>query len=113
MSASLRKLRSQAEDLYDTAQDSGRRVANSASGQADDVISKLRDLWSDIESLVANRAPEAGRQARGYARDTRDYAGDVAEQVMEATRQRPLVAIGIAVVATYIVTSLLHSGRRR
>jgi ElaB/YqjD/DUF883 family membrane-anchored ribosome-binding protein len=113
MSAALRQLRSRAEDLYDTAQDRGRRAAGAAGSQADDVLSRLRDLWSDIESLVSSRAPGVARQARGYAGDARDYAEDVADQVIAATRQRPLLAIGIAVAATWIVASLLHSSRRR
>jgi ElaB/YqjD/DUF883 family membrane-anchored ribosome-binding protein len=113
MSAALRQLRSHAEDLYDTAQDRGRRMAGKASDQADDVVGRLRDMWSDIEDMVTSRGSSAARQARGYARDTRDYAEDMAEQVMEATRQRPLMALGIAVAATWVVFSLLHSSRRR
>ena len=40
-------------------------------------------------------------------------AYDLADQLRSATRSRPLVAIGIAVVATVVVTSLLSGGRRR
>ncbi len=113
MSAALRQLRSRVEDLGETAQDTGRRAAGAASGYADHASTRLGELWSEIEALVSHRAPEVKDRARGYAHDAGDFAADMTDQVIAATRQRPLAAIGIAVAATWLVTTLLHSARRR
>ncbi len=113
MSATLRHLRNRAEEYADAAQDGGKEVAGRASRYADQASSRLGDLWSEIEALVHRRGPELTDRARGYAHDAGDVASDLSDQLVAMTRQRPLVAIGVAVAATWLVSSLLHSSRRR
>ncbi len=109
MSAALRQLRHRAEDYADAAQDGGRQVAGQAFRYADQASSRLGELWSEIETLVSRRGPELTERARGYASEA---ASDLSHQLVAVTRQRPLVAIGVAVAATWLVSSLLHSARR-
>ena len=113
MSATLRQLRSRAEEYTDAAQDTGRHAAGRAASYADQASSRLGELWSEIEALVSRRGPEVADRARGYASDAGDAAADLSDQLAAMTRQRPLVAIGVAVAATWLVSSLLHSSRRR
>lgn len=105
-----------AEGARDQAEDYGRRAAGTLREQGGDARGELRRLWSQLEDLVENRvAPAASgavRAAGSYAEDGREMALDVAEQVRSAARARPLVAIGIAVVATWLVASMLGSRRK-
>jgi ElaB/YqjD/DUF883 family membrane-anchored ribosome-binding protein len=126
-------LRSRAEDARDSAEKYGRDARNSAekysrraSGslrdagetirdRGDDARSELSRLWNDLEELVERRispaAQDAARYASSYARDGRDVALDMASQLRDVTRSRPLVAIGIAVAATWVISSMLRSKR--
>ena len=111
----LSSLRSRAEDARDTAEDYGRRARNTLQGRGDDARGELSRLWGDLEDLVERRigpaATGAARSATGYAREGRDMALDVADHLRHATRSRPLMAIGIAVAATWVISSMLHSKR--
>ena len=113
MSAALRQLRNRAEEYADAAQDGGRQAADRATRYADQASGRLGELWSEIEALVSRRGPELTDRARGYAHDAGDVASDLSDQLAAVARQRPLVAIGVAVAATWLVSSLLHSSRRR
>ena len=116
-------LRSGARDARDSAEDYGRRARGSLRDtgerlrdKGEDARGELSRLWSDLEDLVEKRlgpaASEAGRSASRYAYQGRDMAIDYAEQLRDVTRSRPLVAIGVAVAATWLITSMLRSGRR-
>lgn len=127
-------LRSRAEDVRDSAEKYGRGARDSAekygrraSGslrdagetirdRGDDAKGELAKLWSDLEELVERRispaAHDAARYASSYARDGRDVALDMASQLRDVTRSRPLVAIGIAVAATWVISSMLRSNKR-
>ncbi|TDH61849.1 hypothetical protein E2C06_15075 [Dankookia rubra] len=116
-------LRSGARDARDNAEDYGRRARSSLRDtgerlrdKGEDARGELSRLWSDLEDLVEKRlgpaASEAGRSASRYAYQGRDMAVDYAEQLRDVTRSRPLVAIGVAVAATWLITSVLRSGRR-
>ena len=48
----------------------------------------------NLGSSPSEAARTASSYARDYARDGRDYAYDVADQLRSATRSQPLVAIG-------------------
>jgi hypothetical protein len=116
----LSGLTRRAYETRDSAEDYGRDAGRRAREGAADARGELRRLWSQMEDIVernyapaADAARTAGSYARDYARDGRDYAYDVADQLRTATRAQPLVAIGIAVAATFIITSLLSSGKRR
>lgn len=110
-----------AYEARDAAEDYGRDAGRRAREGAGDARGELRRLWSQMEDVVernlgsspSEAARTAGGYARDYARDGRDYAYDMAGQLRSAARSQPLVAIGIAVAATFIITSLLSSGRKR
>ena len=109
-----------AYDAREAAEDYGRDAGRRAREGASDARGELRRLWGQMEDLVernlgsspSEAARTASSYARDYARDGREMAYDVADQVRSVTRERPLVAIGIAVAATLIITSLLSSKRR-
>lgn len=111
----LSSLRSGAREARDTAEEYGRRTVGRLRDRGDDARSELSRLWSQLEDLVERRlrpvASEAADSASGYARQGRDIAYDVADQVRDLTRHRPLLAIGIAVAATWLIASMLHSRR--
>jgi ElaB/YqjD/DUF883 family membrane-anchored ribosome-binding protein len=118
----LSGLARRAYDARDTAEDYGRDAGRRLREGGGDARGELRRLWSQMGDIVERNlgsSPReavraAGDTARDYARDGREMAYDVADQIRTATRERPLVAIGIAVAATLIITSLLSSaGKRR
>jgi ElaB/YqjD/DUF883 family membrane-anchored ribosome-binding protein len=117
----LSGLTRRAFDARDTAEEYGRDAGRRLREGGGDARGELRRLWSQMEDLIERNvgsspreaARVAGDYARDYARDGRDLAYDVADQIRSATRDRPLVAIGIAVAATLIITSLLSSSKRR
>lgn len=116
-----RDARRRAYEARDTAEEYGRDAKRRAREGAGDARGELRRLWSQMEDVVERNlgsSPReavrtAGGYAREYAEEGRDLAYDLANQVRSATRSQPLVAIGIAVAATFIITSLLSSGKRR
>ncbi|RYJ04028.1 MAG: hypothetical protein EON47_01920 [Acetobacteraceae bacterium] len=127
-------LRSRAEDVRDSAGKYGRDARDSAEkygrrassslrdagetirDRGDDARGELAKLWNDLEDLVERRispaAQDAARYAGSYARDGRDAALDMASQLRDATRSRPLMAIGIAVAATWVISTMLRSSKR-
>jgi ElaB/YqjD/DUF883 family membrane-anchored ribosome-binding protein len=112
----LSTLARRVSDARDTAEEYGRDTGGRLRHRGEDARGELRRLWSQLEDLLERNlgttSSAVARSAGHYARDGRDMAYDVADQVRSATRARPLLAIGIAVVATVVVTTLL-SGRRR
>jgi hypothetical protein len=110
-------IRETADDYGRDARDVGRRARD----RGDDARGELRRLWSQLEDAIERNfgsspreaARSVGEYARDTARDGREMAYDVAGQIRSATRERPLVAIGIAVAATLIITSLLSSSNKR
>lgn len=119
----LSSLRSGARDARDSAEDYGRRAGSrlrdagdQLRDRGDDARSELSRLWSQLEDLVERRirpaASDAADYAGGYARQGREVAYDVADQIRDVTRSRPLLAIGVAVAATWLIASMLRSSRR-
>ena len=118
----LSGLARRAYDALDTAEDYGRDAGRRLREGGGDARGEPRRLWSQMEDLVernlgaspSEAARTAGGYAREYAQDGRELAYDLADQLRSAARARPLVAIGIAVAATLVITSLLNtSGKRR
>jgi hypothetical protein len=113
---SLRDARGSAEDYGRRAAGSLRDTGERLRDRGEDAKSELSRLWSDLEDLVERRigpaASEAGRSASRYAYQGRDMALDYADQLRDVARSRPLVAIGVAVAATWLITSMLRSGKR-
>ncbi|MCB4823794.1 hypothetical protein [Roseicella aerolata] len=115
--------RSGAREARDVAEDYGHRAAGRMRDagerlrdRGDDARSELSRLWSQLEDLVERRlgpaASEAAHSAGSYARHGREMAYDVADQLRDVTRNRPLVAIGVAVAATWLIATMLRGGRR-
>jgi ElaB/YqjD/DUF883 family membrane-anchored ribosome-binding protein len=117
----LSGLARRAYEARDTAEDYGRDAGRRVRESSGDARGELRRLWSQMEDLVERNlgsspreaARTVGSYARDYAEDGRDLAYDVADQIRSAARARPFVAIGIAVAATFVITSLLSSSKRR
>ncbi|MBL6081029.1 hypothetical protein JMJ56_23735 [Belnapia sp. T18] len=125
----LSSLRSRADDARDDAERYGRRASSSLRGtgerlrdvggslrdRGDDARGELSRLWGQLEDLVERRlgpaASDVANRAGYYARDGRDAAYDVADQLREVTRSRPLLAIGVAVAATWAISAMLRSRR--
>ncbi|MBL6458526.1 hypothetical protein JMJ55_24620 [Belnapia sp. T6] len=118
----LSSLRSRVDDVRDDAERYGRRASSNLRDagstlrdRGDDARGELSRLWGQLEDLVERRlapaANDAARYATSYARDGREAAYDVADQIREVTRSRPLLAIGIAVAATWVISSMLSSRR--
>lgn len=105
----------------DTADEYSRGIGRRVREGGDDARSELRRLWSQMEDVVERNLGSSPREAvrtvggyaRDYAEEGRDLAYDVAGQIRSAARAQPLVAIGIAVAATFIITSLLSGSKRR
>ena len=116
-------------DARDSAERYGRRASSSLRDvgeslrgagdtlrdRGDDARSELSKLWNDLEDLVGRRvtpaAQDAAHYASRYARDGRDAALDMASQLRDVTRSRPLVAIGVAIAATWVISTMLRSKR--
>ncbi|WP_043340530.1 hypothetical protein [Belnapia moabensis] len=118
----LSSLRSRADDVRDDAERYGRRASSSLRDtgerlrdRGDDARGELSRLWGQLEDLVERRlgpaANDVASRASYYARDGRDAAYDVADQLREVTRSRPLLAIGVAVAATWAISAMLRSRR--
>jgi ElaB/YqjD/DUF883 family membrane-anchored ribosome-binding protein len=122
----LATLRRRVEDLHDTAEDYGHAASRRLRRTGRDTRRELRRLWSQLEDLVERDIAPRGRRyahrigdtARDYAETARDYAEEGRERAIhaagylrESARARPLLALGIATLATIAVVSLLS--RRR
>ena len=118
----LSSLRSRADDVRDDAERYGRRASSSLRGtgerlrdRGDDARGELSRLWGQLEDLVERRlgpaANDVANRAGYYARDGREAAYDMADQLREVTRSRPLLAIGVAVAATWAISAMLRSRR--
>jgi len=118
----LSSLRSRADDVRDDAERYGRRASSNLRDagdrlrdRGDDARGELSRLWGQLEDLVERRlspaANDVARSARHYARDGREAAYDMADQLRDVTRSRPLLAIGVAVAATWVISTMLRSRR--
>lgn len=89
----------------------GRDAAHGLGRRGEEAKEELRRLWSDIGDLldreVAPRAAEYGHTARRYASEGRDRAVEAAGLVRDTARARPLLTIGVAIAATWLVASLM------
>jgi ElaB/YqjD/DUF883 family membrane-anchored ribosome-binding protein len=93
-----------ARRLADQAAASGSRVA-------DDAQDELARLRGQVERLMQERVTpalaDAADQVSDYANRARDAIEDQAETLSETVRERPLLAVGIAVAAGYLIGRLM------
>jgi hypothetical protein len=98
-----------ARDLAEEGYDRVRDLADEGYRRSRDARGELRRLWDQLEEVVESRiAPAAG----SYARQGLHYGRDAAESLRDVARHRPLLAIGVAVAATWVVASLIRGSRR-
>lgn len=71
----------------------------------------LARLWSEVEALLDRSLRPAARELREEARDVGDTARDAAQRLGTAARAHPLATLGLAVLATVALTSLLRPRR--
>ncbi|WP_372618461.1 hypothetical protein [Falsiroseomonas sp.] len=106
---SLRRI---ARQLRTETEEYGRHAAHDMRGRGVDTRAELKRLWSQLEDLVEHRARpavrDASREGGRYLRGGRDAALDATDRLRHATREHPLLAIGIAVATTWAVVSLLR-----
>ena len=92
-----------------------RRVADQASASAsrvaDDAQEELARLRGQVERLMQERVTPAlagaADQVSDYASRARETIEDQAETLSETVRERPLLAVGIAVAAGYLIGRLM------
>jgi len=100
-----KNLRRGARDVRDTADRTG-----------SDARRELSRLWDQLETTfdrhIAPATSEGAQQAVHYAKEGRDVAYDLADRLSDAARARPLMAIGMTVAATWLVSALLRPRRR-
>lgn len=112
VSSGLRRI---ARELRDSTTGHRGGAAHGLRARGEDARAELARLWAQMEDIVEHRLGPAARDAshdmREYLEEGRDVAVDAAWRVREAARAHPLMAVGIAVVATWVVASLVR-GRR-
>ncbi len=92
-----------------------RRLADQASASANrvatDAQEELARLRGQVERLMQERVTPAlagaADQVSDYASRARETIEDQAETLSETVRERPLLAVGIAVAAGYLVGRLM------
>ena len=98
-----RRARGYAEEGYELARDRG-----------GDAMGELRRLWSQLEDVVEREVgPGAVRYARRAGTYAREGAVEAADTVRSFARNRPLLALGIAAGAAWLVAGLLRGGGDR
>jgi len=87
----------------------------SASGQrmAEDAREELARLRAQVERLMQERVTpalgSAADTAEAYARQARDTVEENVYALSDTVRERPLLAIGVAAVAGYVLGRLMGS----
>ena len=92
-----------------------RRLADQASASAnrvsDDAQEELARLRNQVERLMQERVTPAlagaADQVSDYANRARETIEDQAETFAESVRERPLLAVGIAVAAGHLIGRLM------
>lgn len=116
----LSALSRRAEEAREAAEGYGHAAARRLRHRREDTRGDLRRLWSQLEELVERRiaprasdyARHAGRAARDYAQEGREWALDAAHHLRGSRWARPLLAVSVAVAAAWLVTSLVSRRRR-
>lgn len=99
-----RKLKNQAESSASRIGDEVKAVGNDAK----DELAKLRD---QVERLMSERVTPAlagaADQVQDYAHRARESIEDQADALSDTVRERPLIALGIAAAAGYLIGRLM------
>ena len=102
---------SAANDFSKDARKLGDQASASATRVADNAQDELARLRVQVERLMEERVTPAlagaADQVSDYANRARETIEDQAETIAETVRERPLLAVGIAVAAGYLVGRLM------
>jgi ElaB/YqjD/DUF883 family membrane-anchored ribosome-binding protein len=97
-------MRDDLRDLRDQASASGQRMA-------DDAREELARLRAQVEKLMSERVTPAlagaAETVEDYAHRARATIEDQADALSSTVRERPLMAVGIAAVAGYLIGRLM------
>jgi len=88
-----------------------RDAATVGGAMADDARTELARLRAQVERLMQERVTPAlagaADTAEDYARRARDTIEEQADAISSTVRERPLLAVGIAAVAGYLIGRLM------
>jgi ElaB/YqjD/DUF883 family membrane-anchored ribosome-binding protein len=89
----------------------GAAAAAAARAANDDPREELARLRAQVERLMEERvAPalaEAADQVQNYAQSARDTITHQADALSDTVRERPLIAVGVAVLGGYLIGRLM------
>ena len=77
---------------------------NEAEGLAKDTVGKLQD---GMGGLLGDTTTQARGKAKQFAGQAQEYYGDTLDTVRDVTSDQPLLALGVAVGAGFILGALL------
>jgi ElaB/YqjD/DUF883 family membrane-anchored ribosome-binding protein len=104
---------SAANDIANEARQVRDQVTSGAGHVVDDAREELAHLRRQVEKLMSQRvAPalsDAADTVEDYAHRARESIEDQADSVAGQVRDRPLIAVGIAVAAGYLLGRLMGS----
>ena len=102
---------SAANDFSNDARNLKNQAEASATRVGDDAKEELAKLRAQVERLMQERVTPAlagaADQVSDYANRARETIEDQAETFAESVRERPLLAVGIAVAAGYLIGRLM------
>ena len=102
---------SAANDISNDARNLKDQATAGASRVADDAREELARLRGQVEKLMSERVTpalgDAADTVQDYAHRARESIEDQADTLAEQVRDRPLVAVGIAAVAGYLLGRLM------
>lgn len=111
MSGAANDFSDDARRLKAQAEASATRVADSASRTGEDAKDELAKLRAQVERLMEERVTPAlagaADQVQDYANRARESIEDQADALSDTVRERPLLAIGIATAAGYLIGRLM------
>jgi ElaB/YqjD/DUF883 family membrane-anchored ribosome-binding protein len=104
---------SAANDFSNDARNLKDQVVAGANHVAENAGDELARLRSQVEKLMSERVTpalgEAADTVQDYAHRARESIEDQADSIAGQVRDRPLIAVGIAAVAGYLLGRLMTS----
>lgn len=98
-------------DFRNDMREAGRDAGAAVGAMADDARTELARLRAQVERLMQERVTPAlagaADTAEDYARRARETIEEQADYISSTVRERPLLAIGVAAVAGYVIGRLM------
>ncbi len=110
-----RRVKNQAEAsasrVGDEAKTAASRIGDEAKSVGNDAKDELAKLRAQVERLMQERVTPAlagaADQVQDYANRARESIEDQADALSDTVRERPLIALGIAAAAGYLIGRLM------